>query len=52
MRKSDHVQDERYVTDAWMRKSDHVQDERVVFAPAITTLPPFMAGVCHGRMDA
>jgi hypothetical protein len=33
MRKSDHVQDERYVTDAWMRKSDHVQDERYVTEP-------------------
>gem|GEM_PF-2692033 len=25
-----YVQDERYVTDAWMRKSDDVQDERYV----------------------
>jgi hypothetical protein len=25
-----YVQDERYVTDAWMRKSDGVQDERYV----------------------
>jgi hypothetical protein len=25
-----YVQDERYVTDAWMRRSDDVQDERYV----------------------
>ena len=30
MRKSDDVQDERYVTITWMRKSDDVQDERYV----------------------
>ena len=28
-----YVQDERYVTDAWMRKSDGVQDEQAVFLP-------------------
>ena len=28
-----YVQDERYVTDAWMRKSDDVQDEQAVFCP-------------------
>jgi hypothetical protein len=26
-----YVQDEQYVTGAWMRRSDDVQDERVVF---------------------
>jgi hypothetical protein len=30
MRRSDDVQDERYVTGAWMRRSDDVQDERYV----------------------
>ena len=24
-----YVQDERYITDAWMRRSDYVQGERV-----------------------
>jgi hypothetical protein len=27
MRKSDDVQDEQYVTHAWIRKSDDVEDE-------------------------
>jgi hypothetical protein len=42
-----YVQDERYVTDAWMRWSDDVQDERSTTAPALWTFPPSMAVVCH-----
>jgi hypothetical protein len=44
MRRSDDVQDERYVTGAWMRRSDDVQDERYVTGV-------WMRGVTMFRMN-
>jgi hypothetical protein len=45
--------DERYAAGAWMRRSGEcsgMNGQKI--APAFSALPPSLAVVCRGRMDA